>query len=55
MAIPWKDDELELPENYESAVRRLFNTKRGCGTTQRLEKLTPNASVSTLRKDTFER
>ena len=55
VAIPWKDDELELPDNYESAVRRLFNTKRGCGTTQRLEKLTPNASVSTLKKDTFER
>ena len=40
VAIPWKDDEPELPYN---------------GTTQRLEKLTPNASVSTLRKDAFER
>ena len=27
VAIPWKDDESELPDNYEMAVRRLFNTE----------------------------
>ena len=27
VAIPWKDDEPELPDNYEMLMRRLFNTE----------------------------
>ena len=28
VAIPWKDDKPELPDNYNMAVRRLFNTEK---------------------------
>ena len=28
MAIPWKDEKPELSDNYEMAVRRLFNTEK---------------------------
>ena len=28
VAIPWKDDKPELPDNYSMAVRRLFNTEK---------------------------
>ena len=28
VAIPWKDDEPELLDNYETAVCRLFNTEK---------------------------
>ena len=55
VVIPWKHLEPELPDNYEMRCVGCLTLKRGCGTTQRLERLTPNASVSTLRKDTLER
>ena len=28
VAIPWKDDECALPNNYEMALRRLLNTEK---------------------------
>ena len=28
VAIPWKDDEPALPNNYEMALRRLLNTEK---------------------------
>ena len=28
VAIPWKDDEPALPNNYEMALRRILNTEK---------------------------
>ena len=52
VAIPWKDDEPALPNNYEMALRRILNTEKRLLKNPEIGEAFTNKLTSTLRRVT---